>query len=453
MPVAHRPPAARTSETALIAVLVVLVVLGACAASSDEASDDPTAPPNVGTFGADPVDAGLPGDTPERSDGGPGGSPGAATGSGFRLLHAMPNVGPVVLCKFPGLNLTDLDQAASVLATAEASGEPVYGEDGGIAFGTISPWFALDLTPGGVLSLHRAVPTAPDAGVETRDAGQGRPDGGAVWRDGGGVGVDGGIPQARACDPSTLETVLPMPFPEAWLTFSADNADAGTTGLVGGTSVDADDAVVFGTGVGSRGIRTVPAEGVPTTLVASGVALNAAELAKREAHDAGVEARYGPRLLFSAPPPSPAQDAISLSLAHLVPDLSDGQVERGLRACIAVDGEEGRALPTMTVAPVVFRERVLLAGGLSATASYRVRVFSADDVGLLGQDCANTSRSPLAQLSIAASDLEAGRAYTVVLSGLAAPERICATVGGASLARPGCVAGSSRELRAILVAD
>jgi hypothetical protein len=450
MSVAHRPSAARTAKIALIAVLSAL---GACASSADEAADALTAPQNVGTFGADPMDASVPTDFFEGSDGGPGATPGAASGTGFRLLHAMPNVGPVVLCNFPGVQITDRDGAAAALAGAAAPGELVHGEDGAIAFGTLSAWFALDLSRGGVLSLHRAVAIVPDAGVEMRDGGNAGPDGGALSGDAGVRAADDGGTQVRACDPSTAEALLPIPFPDTWLTLTPENADAGTSGLAAGSADGSAASAVFGVGVGSRGIGTTPADGTPTTLIASGIALNPAELAKRSAADAGIENRVGPRLLFSAPPPVPAADAISLSLGHLAPDLAESQVERGLRACVSVDGEEGRPLPTMSVPPVSFRERVLLAGGLSATASYRVRIFSADDVGLPGQDCANTSRSPLAQLHIAPSDLVAGLAYTVLLRGLAAPERVCAAVGTGGLARPGCVAGDSRALQATLIAD
>ncbi|MFM2416494.1 MAG: hypothetical protein RL385_1217 [Pseudomonadota bacterium] len=448
MSVAHRRSAARTAETAFKAVLFAL---GACASSADEGANPLTAPQNVGTFGADPMDAGAPSEQSEGSDGGQGTTPGAASGTGFRLLHAMPNVGPVVLCNFPGVQITDRDSAAAALGVS--TGALVQGEDRAIAFGTLSPWFELDLSRGGVLSLHRAVTTVADAGVDLRDGGQAVQDGGALAGDAEVRDADDGGAQVRVCDPSTVEALLPIPLPDTWLTLTPENADAGTSGLVAGSAVDSAGAAVFGLGVGSRGIRATPADGTPTTLIASGLALNPAELAKRSASDATVENRFGPRLLFSAPPPVPASDAISLSLGHLAPDLAESQVARGLRACVSVDGEEGRPLPTMSVAPVSFRERVLLAGGLSATASYRVRIFSADDVGMPGQDCANTSRSPLAQLTIAPSDLEAGRAYTVLLRGLAAPERVCAAVGTGSLARPGCVAGDSRALRATLVAD
>lgn len=429
--------------------------------------------PNGGSFGSPATeDGGAGGDAAATGDGGVGPTGPSAS---VRLVHTIPNLSRVVLCRFDALGLDDITTVdVDELTRDDHSGEPLMdGElrERGLGFGEVSEWLRVPVRGTGVLTLHRVPePPAPeDGGLSLGDAGLG--DAGladAGFTDAGSVDAAADAGLDDPCDPARLEVALPLPLPDTWLAPEVD-ADGGpldggaSGGFAGDASVDR---------LGERGLARELLGGARLTLFATGLLLDAEQLtdraeaartdhlathagdargAEQAARDAvrSLDQQFGPRLLASPAPEATSENTSALTLAHAVPDALAG----GLRACINTDGLEGRALPAIDAPAVGFRSRVALSRELSPAAGYRVRVFPADTFGAPGQDCANTTRAPLASYDAPPASLTSGGAATLLVLGLLSPESVCSAGAAAAVARAGCFGAVPPTLRAVLLAD
>jgi hypothetical protein len=464
----------RTRSAALL-VLAGTTSLGAC--STDRASFFDARAADGGAFGRPSAyDAGaLDGAFDAGSeDVGPVGPT-----VSIRLVHAIPNLGRVVLCRFAALQLDDISTVdVDELARDVHSGEPLVDGDllrQGLGFGEVSEWLSVPVRGTGLLTLHRVpAPPSDDAGLPYGDAGAadaGAADASAIDAGAAEAGVadaaaDAGIDDP--CDPAHLEVALPLPLPDDFLATPAP-VDAGLDDA-GLPSADAGDAAVDP--LAERGIARALSGGERLTLFASGLLLDSAQLALRAdgvrrdylaaspGDTAGADAaareavrtldrQFGPRLLASPAPSAERSEVAALALAHAVPDA----LSSGLRACITTEGVEGRALPATDGPAVSFRERVALSRALTPAASYRVRVFPADTFAVPGQDCANTTRAPLASYERPARSLTAGATSTLLVLGLSSPEALCGAGTLSAVARAGCYGTEPPVLRAVLLDD
>jgi hypothetical protein len=464
-----RPSSPHRTRSVALLVFAGTTSLGACSADSAALSDDPGA--DRGAFGRpSSYDAGA---AAEDGDGSEAGDVPVGPTVSVRLVHAIPNLGRVVLCRFAALALDDVTTVeVDELDRADHSGEPLMDGDllaQGLGFGEVSAWLSVPVRGTGLLTLHRvlAPPQAEDAGLPYFDAGAGGADGGS---DAGmadatvDAAADAGIDDP--CDPARIEVALPLPLPDG-LVATPEPGDAGLDD--GGLPrADAGDAAVDP--LAERGIARALLGGERLTLFASGLLLDSTQLALRAdgvrrdyltaspADTSGAEAaareavqtldrQFGPRLLASPVPSADRAGVAALALAHAVPDAVSG----GLRACITTDGVEGRALPAIDGPAVSFRERVALSRTLDPAAGYRIRVFPADTFTVPGQDCANTTRAPLASYDAPARSLTAGAASTLLMLGLTSPEALCGTSTPSAVARAGCFGTEPPVLRAVLL--
>jgi hypothetical protein len=449
----HLPSALRAC-----APFVAWVALSACAATNEKASglNDWERDASFGD-GADDPDSG------DLLDGGAGDGDGDGPDVHLRLLHGLINLPELSVCHDPDLIIdrpeTSEDEAADGNAPPRFLG--LMG-----AFRITTSFADEPSMKTGTLTLHRAPPPAPVVDAGAGDAGT-PGDAGA----GDGAAPDGGGSEAPLdrCDPATREAALPLPIAGSWLDPKSPPDLA------------------------ARGIASTLEGGQTITLLASGLALDEAQLHARASdvrsaflavhpgdHDgadeayalakATLEAALGPRIvpaLQGGARDRDAENPFTLSFAHLVPDvptrgteeeppkLPAGYAESGaLRLCVKIDDVEQAAQPAPTVAGLPFRMRSPVALSSVASLSYNFRVFAADPFDDDAKDCAGTSLTPVAELDVSALLLVPGRSYTLVAVGAIAPDELCTPTGEESLARASCpVAAAALKVRLELVPD
>jgi hypothetical protein len=428
---------------ALVASLPLAGCLGlsGCGASEDLAASqgDWTGDASFGNPAEEP-DAGA-GD----GDSGDGDGDGDGPTVRLRLLHGLINLPSLTVCYDPDLE-ADVPDTAVDEGRDGAAAPQFLGLTG--VFGTDTGFVELAPKSRGALTLHRPPPLGP----APSDAGAADQDGGASD-----AGTDAPPGIEDLCNPETRELVMPLPYDGRWLDPDAPLA------------------------LEAHGIASTLAAGATITLLASGVALDeAAMLARtnsvRDAYlavhpgdsagadaaaaltQARLEAELGPRVVPSLHQASQARP-FALSFAHLVPDVpasSDGEQPAAeprsgaLRLCTMLDDIEQPALPGPTAAGLPFRARVEVALPETTALRYTFRVFAADAFDLEAKDCAGTSLSPVAELTLSATQMQPGRSYTLAAVGAIAPDELCTPSEQDSLARAGCPA-AAEELKARLV--
>jgi hypothetical protein len=121
-----------------------------------------------------------------------------------------------------------------------------------------------------------------------------------------------------------------------------------------------------------------------------------------------------------------------------VPDIPTSSGRAGeVRVCVTAGTLESPALPALDAPAIGFRQAEVLSTQLMTGVAYHFRVFPAD-VFADGSECTTTSQKPLAELSASRRAFVPGHAYTLTFMGALLPGPICAPVGDAALARPGC---------------
>jgi hypothetical protein len=466
-------PAPRTGRAWRAALGLALgCSLGACA---DGFGDDY----GSGAFVGD-GSLGTPG-APIRDDAGtPDASDATATDTGFtgegvrlRVHQGVLNLAHAQICHDPDLQLddpnTDADESANgpLLPVALP-----LSDAGSVGFGETTDYVLLPAMATGAITIHRAsapdAGTAPDAGAATDAAAPAVQDAGvasdasldAAARDAAAASDASGPDAASPCDLASLEAVLPLPTTSAW--FAPEQSP---------------DAAVD---LERLGFITTAADGDSLTLFGSGLALDAAELARRSAaarqaylamdpddpegaeaegrsHVRSLESSYGARFLL-ARGVAPAADRFALSLAHLVPDVpstptvkpgSDAGTYAGdagtgmdagsgaLHLCVTVDQKESEP-GDGGLARFEFRSVSGLGNQFDPHASYRFRLFVEAEYQQGQSSCATTSLRPVARLDVDAGTFEPNRSYTLIATGAVAPASVCTSVNSSSLIRQTC---------------
>lgn len=435
-----------------------------------------------GTFGSSPPEQDAGDDDGSVSDDPDAEGPGSGMVQ-LRLFNGVLNLPAARFCHDP-------DYRADDPYTAEDEGDsgPLPPRllldrelDGGsLSLGVAAGYFELPAAAQGAIMVHRA-PLPPDAGS----------DGGASY--GGleaGAGRDAGPTDAAVvdpCDPSSLESVLPLPLTAAWLEpprppDTVTDGGASDGGMDGGASdagfrdaglseagpMDASYADVQPTAPSQRGFATTLSGDLPLMLFGSGRSLDPKELAtrrqrareeyliRRPGDDAGAEAAgrarvawlesaVGPRFLLSRVP-APRGRPLELSLVHLVPDVPlvplgvdagapTDQVSGPLHLCITIGTVESEP-PDGGTARHEFRN-VSPLGSYGPGTDYRFRLFVEADFARQ-PNCGETSLKPVAERLVPKGDFVAGRSYTLVVWGARSAVDLCTAFPNDTVVRPGC---------------
>ncbi|MDB4988444.1 MAG: hypothetical protein JWN04_3622 [Myxococcaceae bacterium] len=379
-----------------------------------------------GSFGtpADPArDAGLDASASARD-----GSTVNAPSVRVRFVHAIPNLGALLVCHDP-------DGPGPMAAAVLREGTELLRAD----YGTRSNTVLVPALSAGELMLQRD---------STRAASDGGFDAGVPWGDAGSP--------IGPCDVSYREATIPLPVTGAWLAPSAP--------------VNDDQLSALGLLPGLSGATSL-------TLLGSGVALNESELDKRaaaaratwlnanpgdtdRAEQAGrlerssLQATFGARALIQADLAPGDPQTFSLSIFHALPDVAPADSSRAdreigaVRLCVTAAMRDSGVLPKPPAPGVPFRLRTLVGDGFAPGLNYDFRVFAEGAFDSKDQDCSTTSLLPLAKASF--SSFVAGRAYTLALLGVVAPVALCSandvSIARASCSRPASELGARIEL-------
>jgi len=359
-----------------------------------------------------------------------------------RFVHSILNVGALYVCHDPDLVLDDPATAVDeeTAGPTPAQRLPLAGD-----FGVSAPQ-VLPALSSGTLTLHvQAAPLAADGGVAASDAGVVDADAGAL--------LDAGPSAPEDCARDTRVAALTL-SPERALPVYADAgpADAGAT-----------DAAMSSLTAG------------PLMLVASGLVLDPARITARldeerakyltdhPGDSAGAEeaarlkrvdlmSSLGPRLgiepLRQADVPS---GSLGLWVSQLVPDVAGGtnMGPGAVRVCVTAGTVETPVQPpARSSTGILFRDTYALtpiSAPQQASANYRFRVFASSKFDMQGSggsantpDCAGTSLTPLAELTVPVANLAPGHSYGLVLKGAVSPSSVCAPVEEHAVVRTGC---------------
>jgi hypothetical protein len=434
-----------------IASALLVAALSAC---TDEGGSGASYASNGGPFGdrfeAMDADAGARGDSDAAGE---DGSPGDSVQ--LRVVQGVLNLRAAYLCHLPEFDLENADagfEQATELALSAA--------DAGLEFGMVTSYVSVPSMTAGAITVHRL--PSPAAGYVDAGLGEaGLPDAG-----GADAGADARMPAPPRCDRASLEALLPLPMPQAWVDPVRSEMDAAVPAEAGVRPADAGASLDAGPAMGARGFVSTASGDAPLTLFGSGLLIERTELELRvdaekesygrehpsEGQDAaleaadryrrGLEATIGPRFLLSRPEPALRDRSFSLHFSHLIPDVP-GHVDAGsgaLRLCVTVGTMEGSELGDAGATAFAFRTYALLGDDLDPTKAYRFRVFVQSAFAAEQKTCATTSLKPVAELTVDAEFFKRGRSYTLVAWGAQTPEAICTSMRG-SLIRPGCAEG------------
>lgn len=385
----------------LVAAVAASSVLGCDGSSSDSAVAPTAGQPNF--------DAGMVPEPDAQTA-----SPDAATGpSGeqveLRWVAGIPNAPAVSICHDPDRMLdnpgtlqrdesTDGPQPARVLTAASLG----FGEATG---------FALD-TPiaGGVLTFHDATAMVPSW---DGDAGVGDSDGGASFPG-----------EFEHCTDATLLFALELPLADVDLDEQPPPApprDIQPRLQAGLTLTLYTSGLYY-----ERASAEQFAAQVAMQSLASGAGEGAADMEAADRLAERLRAR-GPAVIAQGRATAPSATAAALHLAHLVPDVPSAEqgVSGPVLACLT-EGAVALAAPYPRAGEAPFRARSWLTNDIQPGLPYTVRVYARDTFQAEGKDCVTTNLSPLAEGTIAAGSLQAGKAYTMVARGAADPTALCA---------------------------
>jgi hypothetical protein len=425
-----------------VAAVLLIAGLSACSEEDGLASDRYR---GGGAFGDsfETMDAST--DT-QDSDAGTPEDDGSAENVRLRVLQGVLNLRAAYLCHAPDFELDSPD--ASLEGALEL---PIALGEAGTELGEPTAYESVPSMTSGAITVHRA--PAADAGhldPAIADAGT----------------ADAGASAPPRCDRASLEAVLPLPMPVAWI-------DPPRAALDAGAAVDGGGGPDAGRSLETRGFAGTVSGNAPLTLFGSGLLLERGELERRveeekkrferahpddpqgalaaaEHHRRLLEATYGPRFLLSRAEPALRKLSFSLQFSHLIPDVpgpSDGS-SGALHLCVTVGSTEGSELGDAGAAGFAFRNHVALGNDLDPSPSYRFRVFVQSAYADEQRTCATTSLKPVAELMVEPGYFDADSSYTLVAVGAQAPEAICTRTSD-PLIRAGC-AQAVDSLRATL---
>ncbi|MET0285589.1 MAG: hypothetical protein ABW352_14000 [Polyangiales bacterium] len=391
-------PYAAPHSSLHLALALVAALTGACG-DDNGLGDNPDGSFGTGA-GNSTRDAGMDGATSDMDASPQGGGPIL----NVRFVHAIPNTGALRICHDP-------DGPGPIAATP--LGEALRAE-----YGTRSATVQLPALTSGVLSLQRA--PASDAGVDagSDDAGTDDP-----------------------CAEATREATIPLPITGAWLAplDPLTQQELAELDLLPTFASDAPAITLLGTGVAldPKVVDQLASEARAEAQPRGEQAAAAAEALERSA----LAAAFAPRTLIQPDPRAGSNDVFSLSLLHAVVDvppasgLPINSAVGALRVCITQGNFDIGALPRSPASGVPFRLRSQLGSDFDPRVSYDFRAYAQADFDAPGQDCANTSLSPVAHASY--DDFVGGHAYTLAIVGAIAPTALC-SAQTASLVRASC---------------
>lgn len=432
-----------------IAAALLISGLSACMDAGGPSSEDYA---GRGPFGSgfEDLDAGVgPGD----SDAGELEGGDSSNRLQLRVLQGVLNSRASYLCHAPDFDLQDAD--AGLEGAVEL---PLALTDAGLE---VTGYAHVHSMTSGAITVHRT--PLLDAGYPDAAASAD-----AAPADGGSANTpDAGAatPVAPRCDQASLEAVLPLPMPVAWVDPPRAEMDAAVV-ADGSTPADA------GLSIEARGFIGSASGSAPLTLFGSGVLIDRAALETRvkdekeryqrqnpgdemgalaaaDRYRLVLEAAHGPRFLLSRPQPARREVSFSLHFSHLVPDVPPTELETGsaaLHLCITRGTMEGAELGDAGtsagagVGGIAFRNYVVLGDDLDPEPSYRFRVFVHSAFAEEQKTCATTNLNPVAEKAVDPNWFEPGHSYSLIAWGALEPEKICTSTQG-SLIRPGCAQG------------
>jgi hypothetical protein len=428
-----------------INAVLLISGLSACMDAGARAANDSA---GSGPFGAgfEDLDAGT---EPPGSDAAVAEDGDSSNRVQLRVVQGVLNSRASYLCHAPDFDLENAD--AGLEGAVEL---PIALADAGLE---VTGYANVHSMTSGAITVHRT--PSVDAGytdaAASTDAG--------LADDGSAGAADAGAatPVAPRCDQASLEAVLPLPMPAAWVDPPRAEMDAGVVADGGAPAPEA------GRSIEARGFVTTASGGAPLTLFGSGVLIERAALESRvedekkryeslHPDDAPgaleaaaryrrvLEAAYGPRFLLSRPQPALRARSFSLHFSHLIFDVPGPSTkldsESGaLHLCITRDTMEGAELGDVGAAIFEFRNYAALGDDLDPAPSYRFRVFVQTAFAQEQKTCATTSLTPVAEKAVDPNWFEPGRSYSLIAWGALKPEEICTPLG--SLIRPGCAQG------------